>query len=133
MLPILPTLLIRTHFATIWGAAVAAFSTFYTTLALSIISYRLSPFHPLAKYPGPSLAKVSKWWGVWVTAHGKQHIYYQKLHQKYGPYVRVGELILFLSVFFSNRYNSPVRTKRTIFPGRRCRDTDNSGRHAEIV
>ena len=40
------------------------YAIFYTTLISSVVFYRLSPFHPLAKYPGPVLAKVSNLWFV---------------------------------------------------------------------
>ena len=38
-------------------AAVKVFSLFWSTLATSILVYRVSPWHPLAKYPGPFLCK----------------------------------------------------------------------------
>ena len=90
-------LLFRTH------------AIFYTSLILSVVFYRLSPFHPLARYPGPALAKASKLWFVGIfrstlkcsmliihlfKAHlgwqGKQHVHYRNLHKKYGDVVRVG-------------------------------------------
>ncbi|KAF8189768.1 cytochrome P450 [Mycena galopus ATCC 62051] len=43
-------------------------------LALSISFYRLSPWHPLAKYPGPRLSHLTKWWMVnQVVFRGGQH------------------------------------------------------------
>lgn len=54
------------------------------------LAYRMSPFHPLARYPGPLLARISKWYSVYVIVQGKQHIYYQRLHEQYGSVVRVG-------------------------------------------
>ena len=68
-----------------------AFALYYITLAASIICYRLSPFHPLAKYPGPLPAKVSKLWHVWIVARGEQHVYLRRMHEKYGDIVRMGE------------------------------------------
>ncbi|VDC02502.1 unnamed protein product [Peniophora sp. CBMAI 1063] len=59
-------------------------------LALFTLVYRLSPLHPLARYPGPVLARISKWYSVYVILEGKQHIHYQRLHEQYGPVVRVG-------------------------------------------
>ena len=61
-----------------------------STLVSSIIVYRLSPIHPLARYPGPALLKLSKWPAVWIAVHGKQHFYYQSLHEQYGDVVRIG-------------------------------------------
>ncbi|KAF7377747.1 hypothetical protein MSAN_00197700 [Mycena sanguinolenta] len=63
---------------------------FFGTLSLSIIAYRLSSFHPLAQYPGPVTAKVTKLWSLWRTAQGYKYLWHKKLHDKYGPYVRTG-------------------------------------------
>ena len=38
--------------------------TYFATLLGSIAAYRISPFHPLARYPGPFIAKLSKLWMV---------------------------------------------------------------------
>ena len=51
------------------GSLLRTFAIFHTTLISSIVLYRLSPFHPLAKYPGPALAKISKLWFVSVHDH----------------------------------------------------------------
>ncbi|KAJ7137801.1 cytochrome P450 [Mycena epipterygia] len=69
----------------IWSYAV-----FLVSLSISIIAYRLSPFHPLAQYPGPTIDKISKLWGVWIACRGYRYLYEKKLHDVYGPYVRVG-------------------------------------------
>ncbi|KAJ6569118.1 cytochrome P450 [Mycena capillaripes] len=63
---------------------------FLASMSLSIIAYRLSPFHPMAQFPGPAIGKVSKLWGFWVAFQGHQHLYHKRLHDKYGPYVRIG-------------------------------------------
>ena len=82
----------RPHFVTSpWVGVVLAFSIYYATLISSIIIYRLSPWHPLANYPGPVLAKVSKLWGAVHMARGKTHRTLKSLHEKYGSYVRVGK------------------------------------------
>lgn len=75
-----------------WNGAFLAFVTYYVTLLSSITLYRLSPFHPLAQYPGPLLPKITKLWHVWKIWHGKQHLYIQGLHDKYGDIVRIGKL-----------------------------------------
>ena len=91
------------------GPLFRTYSIFYTTLVSSVVFYRLSPFHPLAEYPGPVLAKISKLWFVSVRGSvfecsglmlrlskaylgwkGKQHVHYRNLHKKYGDVVRVG-------------------------------------------
>lgn len=66
------------------------FVLFYTALTTSIILYRLSPWHPLARYPGPLFAKVSKFWAAYRVTKGKLHLDFKAVHDKYGEYVRVG-------------------------------------------
>ncbi|KAH6914654.1 cytochrome P450 [Coprinopsis sp. MPI-PUGE-AT-0042] len=75
----------------------AAFGASTTTLALvfwlcvSIMAYRLSPWHPLARFPGPALARVSKWFMVHrILVKGGRHTILRELHERHGPYVRIG-------------------------------------------
>ncbi|KAF7344419.1 hypothetical protein MSAN_01923100 [Mycena sanguinolenta] len=67
-----------------------SFFVFLGSLSLSIVAYRLSPFHPLAQYPGPVIGKVTKLWGVWKAFQGYKHVYHKELHDTYGPFVRIG-------------------------------------------
>lgn len=76
--------------------AFLAFSVFHASLLASILAYRLSPWHPLARYPGPTLAKVTKFWGAFNLSGGKYHQTLKALHDKHGPYVRVGQCSLLL-------------------------------------
>ncbi|KAJ7161485.1 cytochrome P450, partial [Mycena crocata] len=66
------------------------YTIFFCTLSLSIIIYRISPWHPLAHIPGPTIHKISKLWGVWVLLGGDQHRVHKALHDKYGPFLRTG-------------------------------------------
>lgn len=66
------------------------FVVYFATLIGSIAAYRISPFHPLAKYPGPLVAKLSKFWMLFICSTGKPHEYYTFLHGKYGDIVRTG-------------------------------------------
>lgn len=75
-------------------ALVSGFSIFYATLLASIAVYRVSPWHPLAKYPGPLLAKVSQFWLTYEAAKGTWHLTLKDLHDQYGAYVRVGKSAL---------------------------------------
>lgn len=68
---------------------------YYFLLALFTVLYRLSPFHPLAKFPGPVLHKISKLRSAHVAQKGHLHVYYQQLHRRYGDIVRVGECVVF--------------------------------------
>ncbi|KIX93474.1 uncharacterized protein Z520_10894 [Fonsecaea multimorphosa CBS 102226] len=58
-------------------------------LASSITVYRLF-LHPLKDYPGPLLAKITKWYGFYLVSFGKTYIDYAQLHEKYGDVVRIG-------------------------------------------
>ncbi|GJJ15634.1 hypothetical protein Clacol_009912 [Clathrus columnatus] len=60
------------------------------TLVTSAIAYRLSPFHPLASFPGQTIARVSRIWSSVISRRGYQHIYYHELLLKYGPVIRIG-------------------------------------------
>ena len=51
--------------------------------------YRLF-FHRLREISGPVLAIVSKFWHVAHCLDSKDHILSEKLHQKYGDFVRTG-------------------------------------------
>ena len=67
-----------------------AFAGYWSGLVFFTLAYRLSPIHPLAKYPGPVLAKSSKFWGAYHSAIGDQHRCYKRLHDRYGDIVRIG-------------------------------------------
>ncbi|KAL4962489.1 cytochrome P450 [Aspergillus stella-maris] len=65
------------------------------TLVAIIISYYLVTtvhnlyFHPLKAYPGPQYAATSRLPITYVTITGKSAIWVNRLHEKYGPVVRV--------------------------------------------
>ncbi|KAF7972354.1 hypothetical protein HWV62_18134 [Athelia sp. TMB] len=82
--------MMRYQFANIVTATLSTFSVYYSLIVLLAAFYRLSPFHPLAKYPGPLLNKLSKLRMTWESSKGKQHLYYSELHKIYGDIVRVG-------------------------------------------
>ncbi|EEU38517.1 uncharacterized protein NECHADRAFT_19176, partial [Fusarium vanettenii 77-13-4] len=44
----------------------------------------------LRKIPGPLLARVTRWWEYRLVSKGDSNLEYIRLHQKYGPVVRVG-------------------------------------------
>ncbi|RDW67212.1 cytochrome P450 [Aspergillus mulundensis] len=47
-------------------------------------------FHPLAKYPGPWLAKISNLYSGYHAWRGDLHLDMWKCHEKYGDFVRYG-------------------------------------------
>lgn len=89
--PSISTVFYHQNLQSMWFSILASFSTFYIVLASSIVAYRLSPMHPLYQYPGPIVAKISKFWMVRIAATGKMNEYVKNLHDRYGPYVRIGE------------------------------------------
>ncbi|KAM0277320.1 hypothetical protein ACHAQH_005912 [Verticillium albo-atrum] len=66
------------------GLAIVAFLTLYT-MWNCIYNYY---FHPLAKYPGPFLAKISPIYSIYGLFRGRWPFDVHQLHLKYGPIVR---------------------------------------------
>nr|BAL05112.1 cytochrome P450 [Phanerodontia chrysosporium] len=63
---------------------------YWLVMASATVVYRISPFHPLANYPGPLAAKISKLYLAYLTAKGRAHEDVRALHSKYGDVVRIG-------------------------------------------
>ncbi|PPJ52050.1 hypothetical protein CBER1_09819 [Cercospora berteroae] len=55
----------------------------------SFIIYRIF-FHPLSKYPGPLLAKITDLYSTYHALRGDRHLEFYRIHEKYGPIVRFG-------------------------------------------
>ncbi|KAL7271917.1 hypothetical protein RUND412_005300 [Rhizina undulata] len=55
---------------------------------LGVVVYRVY-FHPLSKYPGPFLAKITSLHALYYAFRGDRHLATYKAHKKYGPYVRL--------------------------------------------
>jgi hypothetical protein len=66
-------------FVALSGALIAAF--------LGFIFYQLY-LHPLAKYPGPLLGRLTRLYELYHAYIGDKHIVLYQLHQKYGTIVR---------------------------------------------
>ncbi|OJT10972.1 Cytochrome P450 67 [Trametes pubescens] len=71
--------------------------TYFTTLASVTVGYRLSPWHPLASYPGPVLWRISSVYLTYISFMGRRHLILDKLHAKYGPFLRIGPNTLSLN------------------------------------
>ncbi|ROT38409.1 isotrichodermin C-15 hydroxylase [Sodiomyces alkalinus F11] len=70
----------------IWLAVAGVAAVFYTT---TLIVYRVF-FHPLAKYPGPFLAKITNAYQLYHAWKGDRHLEFWRLHERYGRVVRFG-------------------------------------------
>ncbi|CAL1708185.1 unnamed protein product [Somion occarium] len=77
-------------FSSLTRAYLTIFTIYWGVILLFTTAYRLSPFHPLAKYPGPTACKVSKIWMSVIAAKGYTHRYVCDLHTQYGDVVRIG-------------------------------------------
>lgn len=53
------------------------------------VLYNISPFHPLAKFPGPLLWRASRLPASWHHAHGDLYQHIAAIHEKYGGTVRI--------------------------------------------
>lgn len=83
---------IEQHFTTAFGAVSTTYTAYWTLILIFTVLYRISPFHPLAKYPGPLGCRVSKIWFAYLTAREKKaHVYVRELHKKYkSDVIRIG-------------------------------------------
>ncbi|OQV04950.1 hypothetical protein CLAIMM_09760 [Cladophialophora immunda] len=62
---------------------------FFVSLGSSMAAYRLL-FHPLRRFPGPLLGKLTKFATSYHAVRGDQHLWIESLHRKYGDTVRFG-------------------------------------------
>jgi hypothetical protein len=76
-------------------------SSFFAGLFISIVVYRLM-FHPLRKYPGPFLARITKLWHFYHCRNTQNHLLMERLRKRYGNHVRVGKSV---QKSFYLRYN----------------------------
>ena len=93
IVPALLSIHISCHVQCASADVLFAFVTYWSSLMSFTLVYRLSPFHPLAKYRGPAIAKASKLWGSYHSATGNIHRCYKSLHERFGDVVRVGKYL----------------------------------------
>jgi hypothetical protein len=69
-----------------WSGFITA-TAIWLAYLIALIIYRLY-FHPLAKFPGPKYAAVSKWHEYYYDVHlqGKFIFYIEGLHKTYGTW-----------------------------------------------
>ncbi|THH32436.1 hypothetical protein EUX98_g1785 [Antrodiella citrinella] len=88
--PLIPLILLLEHFSAPTAFCFAS-GVFHTVFISSVVFYRLSSIHPLARYPGPTLLKLSTFFVYKKNVTGRRHLYIQKLHEKYNSdIVRIG-------------------------------------------
>ncbi|ROW11442.1 hypothetical protein VMCG_01185 [Cytospora schulzeri] len=76
-------------FSTGMQRAIQLLASYYIALFGSIVTYRVF-FHRTRHFPGPSLAKVTKFYaGPWLNRHGKMHEEHRRLAEEYGDFVRI--------------------------------------------
>ncbi|KAF8526942.1 cytochrome P450 [Hysterangium stoloniferum] len=86
---------------------VATLSAIYGASALlATVLYRMSPWHPLAGYPGPRSWWISSLKLTCVSYGGKRHLLLDDLHQRYGPFLRIGPNTLSVNLPSANIFYS---------------------------
>ncbi|KAF9016932.1 cytochrome P450, partial [Hymenopellis radicata] len=68
------------------------FGFFNGGLWTALVAYRISPFHPLSKFPGPSGARITSWWitKVVLASNFTWFRSVQAMHDTWGDFVRTG-------------------------------------------
>ena len=78
---------VSNYMSIVWRSLVPAIFLAPFTLSLLFAVYQLY-FHPLAKYPGPLLGRISPFYDLYHSYAGDKHLVLYHLHQKYGTVVR---------------------------------------------
>ena len=78
---------VSNYMSIVWRSLVPAIFLAPLTLSLLFAVYQLY-FHPLAKYPGPLLGRISPFYDLYHSYAGDKHLVLYHLHQKYGTVVR---------------------------------------------
>ncbi|KAI1089144.1 cytochrome P450 [Rostrohypoxylon terebratum] len=86
-----------------WQSIISTIVLYYVTVAL----YRLY-LHPLARFPGPKLAAVTRWYEGYYDLYqpGQYTFKIAELHKQYGPIIRISpyELHVNDAAFFDTLY-----------------------------
>lgn len=81
---------------------------------MGLTIYRLT-LHPLAKYPGPFLAKITPWYDVYHSYVKDRHLDQYKCEKKYGKVFRYGPNYLVINTagglkdIYTNAKTSPIK------------------------
>ncbi|KAI1076098.1 cytochrome P450 [Whalleya microplaca] len=81
-----------------------------------VLSYELL-LHPLRRYPGPFVARITNGYGAFYAMKRKLHFVTWKEHLKYGPVVRLGpnKLVFNSATALKHIYNNERVTKPIIY------------------
>ncbi|KAI1193053.1 cytochrome P450 [Nemania serpens] len=96
------------EFSVTWRTVVVTILVYYGTLVL----FRLF-LHPLARFPGPRLAAISRWYEAYydVVLGGQYTTKIAELHREYGPIIRISphELHVIDPEFYDTLYRMDGR------------------------
>ncbi|KAF9894659.1 hypothetical protein FE257_006547 [Aspergillus nanangensis] len=99
----------------IYGAIATAFALY----GISLVIYRLY-FHPLAGFPGPSIAAATGWYEFYYdVVKSGQYIYkIEEMHKKYGPIIRINpyEIVINDPDFYNDVYVAGNTRQTNIWP-----------------
>ncbi|KAI0906802.1 trichodiene oxygenase [Ustulina deusta] len=91
-----------------------AISVIFIVYLVGIAFYRLT-LHPLARFPGPKLAAITRWYEAYydVILDGQYTFKIKELHKKYGPIIRISpyELHVHDKAFLNTLYNHDIMNK----------------------
>ncbi|TFK91285.1 cytochrome P450 [Polyporus arcularius HHB13444] len=96
-------------------------AVYFASLLTFTVGYRLSPWHPLAQYPGPTLWTMSSLFLSKLSLTGRRHKILDALHQRYGPFMRIAPntlsintpsgVSIYQTMEKSEAYRRPARIK----------------------
>ncbi|EMD31227.1 hypothetical protein CERSUDRAFT_60323, partial [Gelatoporia subvermispora B] len=87
--PVLLSTILRHYFGTP-ASILVSYLVFLVVLAFSVVVHRISPFHPLARFPGPLSHKISRLSLTSIALSCREHVHIHELHEHYGDVVRIG-------------------------------------------
>lgn len=84
-------------------------------IAVAKIAYNAF-LHPLAKHPGPRLARVTRLWSRYANLDGRKSELIHEAHRKYGKHMHTAGLRMSQLTYF-HRTSCEGRSERTLVRG----------------